>query len=144
TVEKRSRLAHHRLKVNAEVYDLTMRARAHHCRFSPKDAAQARELLGRAIEIDPTFAPAYAVLALVHAAEHINGWVQIEGHVDTGMQYARRALELDGADAHARQAIAMLSLWRRQYDVAEREAEKAMEVGPSYFGAFMCHGQVLD
>jgi adenylate cyclase len=60
------------------------------------------------------------------------------------MQYARRALELDPDDAHAHQAIAMLSLFRRDYEVAEREAEKAIACGPSYFGAHMCHGQILD
>jgi TolB-like protein/DNA-binding SARP family transcriptional activator len=143
-VAVRTALAQHRGKVNAEVYDLTMRARAHHCLFSPANAGEARKLLGRAIELDPTFAPAYAVLGLVHAAEHINGWVTDEGHVAVGMQYARRALELDQRDAHAHQAISMLSLFRRAYDVAEEEAEKAIEVAPSYFGGHMCHGQVLD
>ncbi len=144
TAAKRANLSQPRTKVNAEVYDLTMRARANHCMFAPARAAEARVLLGKAIELDPTFAPAYAVLGLVHAAEHVNGWITAEDHVNVGMQYARRALELDPGDAQAHQAIAMLSLFRRDYEVAEREAERAMEVGPSYFGAFMCHGQILD
>jgi TolB-like protein/DNA-binding SARP family transcriptional activator len=144
TTEARLGLGTPRVKVNAEVYDLTMRARANHCKFSPSHAAEARQLLGRAIEIDSQFAPAYAVLGLVHAAEHVNGWVTAEGHVNVGMQYARRALELDPEDAHAHQAIAMLSLFRRDYEVGEREAEKAIACGPSYFGAYMCHGQILD
>jgi adenylate cyclase len=142
--EARLGLGAPRVKVKADVYDLTMRARANHCKFSPAHAAEARQLLGRAIEIDSQFAPAYAVLALVHCAEHVNGWVTDEGHVNVGMQYARRALELDPEDAHAHQAIAMLSLFRRDYEVAEREAEKAIACGPSYFGAYMCHGQILD
>jgi TolB-like protein/DNA-binding SARP family transcriptional activator len=131
-------------RVSAEAFDLTMRARANHCRFSPKNAAEAREQLSRAIELDPGFAPSYAVLALIHAAEYINSWVTADDHVNVGMQYARRAIELDPDDAWAHQATAMLSLWRRDYDVAEREALRAIEAGPSYFGAHMCHGQVLD
>lgn len=133
-----------RVKVNAEAYDLTMRARANHCKFSAAHAAEARQLLARAIEIDARFAPAYAVFALVHCAEHVNGWVTDEGHVNVGMQYARRAMELDPEDAQAHQSIAMLSLFRRDYEVAEREAENAVACGPSYFGAHMCLGQVLD
>lgn len=144
TCQARLGLGAPRLKVKAEVYDLTMRARANHCKFAPPYAAEARALLGRAIEIDPQFAPAYAVLALVHCAEHVNGWIRDEGHVNVGMQYARRALELDPEDAQAHQAIAMLSLFSRVYDVAEREAEQSIACGPSYFGAYMCHGQVLD
>ncbi len=144
TTEARLGLGAPRVKVNAEVYDLTMRARANHCKFSPAHAAEARQLLARAIEIDPKFAPAYAVFALVHAAEHVNGWVTDDGHVNVGMQYARRAMELDPEDAQAHQSIAMLSLFRRDYEVAEREAENAVACGPSYFGAHMCHGQVLD
>jgi TolB-like protein/DNA-binding SARP family transcriptional activator/Tfp pilus assembly protein PilF len=144
TTEARLGLGAPRVKVNAEVYDLTMRARANHCKFSPVAAAEARSLLARAIEIDPNFAPAYAVFALVHCAEFVNGWVTDEGHVSVGMQYARKAMELDAEDAHAHQAVAMISLFRKDYEVAEREAEKAVACGPSYFGAHMCHGQVLD
>jgi TolB-like protein/DNA-binding SARP family transcriptional activator/Tfp pilus assembly protein PilF len=144
TTEARLGLGAPRVKVNAEVYDLTMRARANHCKFSPVAAAEARQLLARAIEIDPNFAPAYAVFALVHCAEFVNGWVTDDGHVHVGMQYARKAMELDAEDAHAHQAVAMISLFRKDYEVAEREAEKAIACGPSYFGAHMSHGQVLD
>ena len=144
TTAERRGLGHRRGKVDVEAYDLTMRARANHFKFTRAAAEEARSLLGRAIAIDPGFAPAYAVLAFVHASEHINGWLSTDGHVAVGMQYARRALELDPEEAQAHQAIAMLSLWQRDFDVAERAAEKAMNVGPSYSGAFMCHGQVLD
>jgi adenylate cyclase len=121
-----------------------MRARANLFRFTPALAAAAREMLGHAITIDPNFASAYAVFALIHASEHINGWATTENHVAFGMQYARRALELDPNEAVAYQAVTMLSLWERNFDDAERASEKAIECGPSYFGAHSCRGQVLD
>jgi TolB-like protein/Tfp pilus assembly protein PilF len=142
---ERAGLAHHRSsKVNIEAYDLMMRARANLFRFTPALAAEAREMLGRAITIDPSFASAYAVFALIHASEHINGWASSDNHVAFGMQYARRALELDPNEAVAYQAVTMLSLWERSFDDAEQASERAIECGPSYFGAHSCRGQVLD
>lgn len=130
--------------VDIEAYDLTMRARASHFKFTPAAAAEARVLLGRAIERAPAFSPAYAMLAMVHAAEHINFWVANDDHVAVGLQYARRALELDPDEPQTHQAIAILSLWQRDFELAERSAERAVALGPSYSGAFNVHGQVLD
>jgi adenylate cyclase len=131
-------------KVNIEVYDLTMRARVCHFRYTPANATEARTLLGRALELDPTFARAHAVLGMVHAAEYINGWVQDPDHVVRGLEQARRAIELDPEEADAHYAAAILSLWRRDYDTAEREASAAIAIAPSFAVGYVCHGQVMD
>jgi adenylate cyclase len=142
---ERAGLAHHaQSKVNIEAYDLMMRARANLFKFTPALAVEGRELLGRALAIDPNFAAAYAVFALMHASEYINGWSATENHTAFGKQYARRALELDPNEAVAYQAITMLSLWEHKWDDAEAASVKAVECGPSYFGAHACRGQVLD
>lgn len=144
TATERKGLGQRTARVNVEAYDLMMRARANHFKFTAAAASEARALLNRAIELDPTFAPPYAMLAMVHAAEHINGWVGSEGHVEIGLQYARRALELDADEVQTHQAFAILSLWQKNFELAERAAERAIELGPSYSGAFNVHGQVLD
>jgi adenylate cyclase len=142
---ERAGLAHHaQSKVNIEAYDLMMRARANLFKFSPALAVEAREMLGRALAIDPSFAGAYAVYALIHASEYINGWAASENHPAFGKEYARRALELDPNEAVAHQAVTMLSLYERKYDDAEAASLKAVACGPSYFGAHGCRGQTLD
>lgn len=79
TASEQKALGHRNARVNVEAYDLMMRARANHFKFTPAAASEARSLLNRAIELEPTFAAPYAMLAMVHAAEHINGWVSTEG-----------------------------------------------------------------
>jgi adenylate cyclase len=143
TAEEAATLAP-RGKVNIEVYDLVIRARACHFRYTSANAGEARGLLDRALQIDPAYAPAYAVLGMVHAAEYINGWVRTDGHVERGLAHAARAVELDPEDADARYAYAMLSLWQRNYPFAEEQASKAIALAPSYAPGFMAHGQVLD
>jgi TolB-like protein len=144
TAAERKGLGHRSARVDVEAYDLMMRARANHFKFTPAAASEARSLLGRALELDPSFAAPYAMLAMVHAAEHINGWVSTDGHVAIGMQYARRALELDAEEVQTHQALAILSLWQKDFELAATSAEKAIALGPSYSGAFNVHGQVLD
>ena len=131
-------------KVNPEAYDYMMRARACVMLFSLEMANEARGLLQRALQIDPGYATAYALLALLHATEYVNGWTQAPDHVAQGMAFARKALELDPEDAVAHQAMAVLSLWQKDYGPAERAARRATELAPSYSGGFISVGQVLD
>ena len=60
-------------KVNPEAYDYTVRARECFLRFTAESMSEARSLLERALQIDSGLAIVYAQLALVHAAEYING-----------------------------------------------------------------------
>ncbi len=132
-------------KVNAEAYDYTMRARGCIMQFTPEAANEARTLLNRALQIDPGFATAYAQLALVHATEYVNGWTQAGAdHVERGQAFARKAIALDPEDAVAYRAMAMLTLWQRDYAAAEHQARRAIELAPNFSGGFTSLGQVLD
>lgn len=131
-------------KVNPEAYDYMMRARACLMQFAPEAANEARGLIQRALEIDPGFATAYALLALLHSTEYVNGWTQAPDHVAQGMTFARRALELDAEDPVAHQAMAVIALWQKDYGAAEQAARRATELAPSYSGGFISVGQVLD
>ena len=132
-------------KVNAEAYDLAMRARSIFLHFTPEGINEARSLLNRALEIDPNFAIGYAQLAQVDATVYVNGWEQgdlnLLGH---GMKLARKALELDPEEERAHQAMAILALWHKDYETAERAARRSLELAPNYSGGLMALGQVLD
>lgn len=132
-------------KVNVEAYDCLMRARACLIQFTPDGAREARALVGRALQIDPAFGTAHALLALVHATEYVNGWVQAgESHLERGIESVGRALELDPEEPVAYQSLAALELWRKNHATAERAARRAIELAPSYSGGFIALGQVLD
>jgi adenylate cyclase len=57
-----------------EAYDCYLRGRALWQRLAKEPNAQARALLERAVELDPKFASAHALLSLVHNFDYINRW----------------------------------------------------------------------
>ena len=65
TPEERKRLAR-TPRVNPEAYEFYLRGRYHATRFTKEDLLKARNDLQRAIDEDPTYAPAFAELAHVY------------------------------------------------------------------------------
>ena len=59
---------------NLEAYDLFLRGRELWWRQTKEANVKARELLQRASESDPSFAPAFAFLGAAHVVDYINGW----------------------------------------------------------------------
>src|SRR5262249_18293287 len=57
-----------------ECYDTYLRAREVYWQLTKQPQAEAERLLKRAIELDPNFAPAYALLAGVYLLRFINRW----------------------------------------------------------------------
>lgn len=57
-----------------EAYDLFLRGLDHFGRRSIEDTALAKEYFEQAIKIEPSFARAYAGLALTYTANLVNGW----------------------------------------------------------------------
>jgi adenylate cyclase len=144
TPPERTRVAR-RGKVNAEAYDYMMRARACLVEFRAEAAKEARTLLARALQVDPGFAPAHALLALLHATEYFNGWGDPgEDLLELGLAAGRKAVELDPDEPLSYQAMAALETWLHDHASAERMARKAIELAPSYAGGYVALGQVLD
>lgn len=95
------RLAH-RDTDSTEAYDLYLRARKQESFFTRRSNASSRQLLQRAVAIDPNFAAAHARLAqnLSLAAE--NGWSDKPEEVASkALALARKAVEIDDGSPYA-------------------------------------------
>jgi TolB-like protein len=80
-------------------YDLYLRALPNHLSFDRNQMTQALDLLGRAIERDPRFAPALALAAWHHHQIDVGGWSEDrEANRRAGIELARRALQVGGDD----------------------------------------------
>jgi adenylate cyclase len=134
----------HRRKIDIEAYELTTQARANYLRYTPAGSAEACAQLHRAIQCAPDFAKAHAILAHVHATAHVNGWEPTVEHLERGMESAKKALALDPEEALGHLALAMLSLLKRDYELAEKESQVTVELAPSDARGYMCLGSVLD
>jgi eukaryotic-like serine/threonine-protein kinase len=106
---------------------------------SEKSFQRSVTYLQQAIQIDPNYAQAYAQLARTY------DWMESnlrEGQVAQSKAAARRALELDDTLAEAHTALAW-EMFRsdRDWDGAEREFKRAIELNPGYGEAH--HGYAL-
>jgi tetratricopeptide (TPR) repeat protein len=129
---------------NIEAYDCYLRGRALWQRSAKEPNAQARALLERAVERDPKFASAHALLATVHNFDYINEWSASPSKSrESSRASALRALSLDAADPFAHIGMADAHLWDRRHDDALREANLALALAPNYTAVHLVLGLVL-
>ncbi len=132
-------------KINAEAYDLLAKARSTVYRFTAESVLECRKLLDRALQLDPDFSRAYALLAMAHGAEYLNNWNGADlNHIRRAVDFALRAREKDENEPRAHQALAMMKLLLREYEEAERAAERAIELDANFDGGYVTLGQIHD
>jgi adenylate cyclase len=80
-------------------YDLYLRALSLRFDTDREGVLSALDLLGRAIERDPHYAPALACAALCHLQLHVTGWsADLDREKGEGVSLARRALQVTRDD----------------------------------------------
>jgi adenylate cyclase len=126
-----------------EAYDCFLRGRELWYRQTKDSNALALEMLSRAVELDPNFAPAHAFLAIAHVRDYLNQWSASPSlSLERGLQSAQRAANANGDDPHALWALGSAYLWLRRYDEAERELEKAISLNANFSWAHVILGLV--
>jgi TolB-like protein/Tfp pilus assembly protein PilF len=100
---------------------------------------RARELLDRALALDPDFAPALAQQALawlmLSDARTTPGSEPLATAITRAESLLRRAREADTALADAFAVEGLLLTIQRQFDRADRSLERALEINPSHSDA---------
>ncbi len=140
TPDQRARLTQTR-PVNPAAYTAWLRGRELYRRWDETYFDSAAEYLQKAIEVDPTFAPPYATLALMYATDIRYSWEERHLLAETT---AAKALELDDglAEAHAAQGLVKLRFgWG--WAEAEREFKRALELNPNSGEAHTYYGYYL-
>jgi serine/threonine protein kinase/Flp pilus assembly protein TadD len=127
---------------NVEAYDCYLRGRQFFHQFQKQSLEFARQMFTRAIEIDPTYALAYAGIADCCSVLYTN-FDASETNLASADTASRRALELDPglAEAHVARGLAV-SLHGNHAD-AEGEFETAMRLNPQLFDAAYMYARAL-
>jgi TolB-like protein/DNA-binding CsgD family transcriptional regulator/Flp pilus assembly protein TadD len=104
----------------------------HSHRLGAADLEEARGYYQRALEMDPTFAPAHAALALSHLADAMLGSASdLGGTLARALAAAREAVALDPEDATAHTALgSALGLLGRPEEAREA-LRRALDLDPS-------------
>ena len=129
---------------NMEAYDCFLHARDLWYRLTKETTIKARDLLQRAIELDPNFASAHAFLALTHGLDYINRWsTSPSTSMEQAEEAATRAVALDDRDPSAHWALSIIKLYMRQHDEAISAAERAMVLNPNFAEGHVSLGEAL-
>jgi tetratricopeptide (TPR) repeat protein len=133
-----------RATVNPEAYQEYLRGRYHWNNFSPDSLRRAREHFERAVELDPTYALAYAGLGDAFGAMAYYSYIPPAEGFPRAAAAARRAIELDSAvaDAHVTMGIERL-FWGWDRAAAERELQTAIKLNPNLALAHSVLGLVV-
>jgi adenylate cyclase len=113
-----------------EAYDLVLKARKLLTRFNHKAAAEARDLLQRAIEIDPAYTKAYSLLGFYYFDEWRVWGRQRDTNLARALELATTSVELSPSDPAPHVLLALVYQWRREFDAANAAANTALALQP--------------
>ena len=125
---------------NVEAYDRCLRGRQLFRQFRRKSIEAALAVFGRALEIDPSYAEAWAGLADCHSYLFMF-WDVNDEHLRQADLASRKAIELDPELDQAWVARGVAVSLARRLDEADEHFERALELNPEMFEAHYFQGR---
>lgn len=140
----RERLATVR-SVAPEVYEAYLKGRYEWSRRTPESLEGAIAHFSRAVELDPTYAPAHAALADCYSqmGTVIVGTGSPLEYRPRALAEAIQALRLDSNSAEAHASLGYVRHYDWQWTEAEREFRRSLELNPSYSMAHIWYANLL-
>ncbi len=123
-------------------YDFFLKGRAYFLRWSQYGHSQARKMYEQAIELDPDFAGAYAEMSHTFFMESIE-WDGGPEALDRGLELAQKAVALDDSLPLAHVRLGWIYLWKRRFEQAIAEYERAITLDPNHADAYSRLAQTL-
>jgi TolB-like protein/Tfp pilus assembly protein PilF len=117
---------------NLKAYLIFLRGYYYYGKVNPDYNTYAQQCFQQAIELDPDYAEAYAMLAHTYLAEVRNGLSKSpQKSIEQAFNLAQKALAKDESSATGRRALSRVYLFQGKYDKAIAEAERAITLAPN-------------
>jgi adenylate cyclase len=117
---------------NMAAYDYTLRGKMHHHRSTKEDNAEALRLLGKAIELDPEFAEAYAWKSCTLGQAQARGFGDNKEELFAReVEAAEKALSLDENNITCQWNMCELHMMVARLEQAEFHHQKAFALNPN-------------
>lgn len=126
-----------------DAWECVVRALPHIEARSRHDFAVARELLERAVHLDPSYGHAYAFLAYLTCLELGYGWMPRQIALQQGFDAAQKAVVLDDDDPWAHSAVGFVYCFSRRAEEAVAQFERALALNPNFAHAYSILGMAL-
>jgi adenylate cyclase len=125
-------------------YDLVLRGREILSSATHEKNDEARQLFQHAIDLDPKYAAAYVALGGSHYEAVVSGWTEFrDEELDRAETLAQKALALDPATTSAYRLLARVNNYRKRYDLALGQIDRALEINPNDAGSYAYRGNIL-
>src|SRR5713101_212976 len=116
-----------------EAYDDYLRGEEYVLTYSAEGVSKSKEMFEKAIELDPTYTDAYASLGYTY----FQSWeTQYGGDdpevLDRAIGLEQKAIALDDTHAYAHAFLCRFYTFKRHYEQAVPECQRAIELAPSY------------
>ncbi|MBI3575288.1 MAG: adenylate/guanylate cyclase domain-containing protein [Gammaproteobacteria bacterium] len=129
---------------SAEAYEDFLRGREHFYKYAKDGNQLAKGFYEKAIERDPKFAKAYAMLGWAHAFDFMNGWTDApERSLKHALKLAQQGTALDPSLPVAYFVKGLVYRARNEYAQALVEAEKAIALDRNYANAHVLAATLL-
>jgi adenylate cyclase len=127
---------------NLTAYDLYLRALAQSYRYTEEGLAEAVVLARRALAIDPSYAPAAALIGWCRALQRVQGWGALSDEdIGEACRLARQALEAERDDAETIwQAAWTLFFLAGEAALAAAALDRALALNPNAANAWSARG----
>jgi len=129
---------------NMVAYKIYLKGLFHANKWTQKDAEIASTEFLRAIEMEPDFALPYSRLSSVHIYLGASGKKPMQQEFSKAKEYAQKAIQLDDRAAESHEALANVYIYHDwNWDEAFRSLDRAIELNPSYAGAYLTKSVLL-
>lgn len=136
---------------NAEAYELFLKGRYYHYKYTVEGWNRAIEFFEKAIEIEPNYAPAYAAMTSSWGFMWFFGLVSSEAAIPAMKAATDKALQINKDLAEAHLSLAIVSFFHDwQWRKAEEEFKRAVALDPrnaeavSFYSMFLAFEGRLD
>ena len=127
--------------VNPAAHEAYLRGRYHWTKMTEEELKKGRAYFEQAIEIGPNYAPPYAGLADYYAESYE---LPFQMGLHKARQYAEKALSLDETLAEAHLSLGNIQYHEWNWQEAQREFQRSLELNPSYAEAHRRYSMYLS
>jgi adenylate cyclase len=114
-----------------DAYELYVRARSDFYAFTRESHARARELVDRALTLDPDYPHAVALRAALELAPYLLGWDVDPARLERATGLASRAVALDASSGLPHTTLALAHMTQGHLEQAVADARTAVALGPN-------------
>ena len=128
---KLSREARKKAPADMKTYDAILRFYHYETKLTPEAFGKALAALEQAVEIDPEYGLAWAMLGHLHADNHALGFIEIEASLEKALTFAQKGVSLAPGNQFAWDSISLVYFHQGDKELFLLHVEQTLALNPN-------------